>query len=50
MHTSGTTGLPKGATITDGMNFWNAINLGIPAGIGLDTVHLNVLPLFHTGG
>jgi predicted kinase len=50
MYTSGTTGLAKGAMITHGMNFWNAVNLGIPAGIGLDTVHLNVLPLFHTGG
>jgi len=50
MYTSGTTGRPKGAMITHGMNFWNCVNLGIPAGIGLDTVHLNVLPLFHTGG
>ena len=50
MYTSGTTGHPKGAMITHGMNFWNAVNLGIPADIGLDTVHLNVLPLFHTGG
>ena len=50
MYTSGTTGHPKGAMITHGMNFWNAVNLGIPAGISLDTVHLNVLPLFHTGG
>jgi fatty-acyl-CoA synthase len=50
MYTSGTTGLPKGAMITHGMNFWNCINLGIPAGLGFDTVHLNVLPLFHTGG
>ena len=50
MYTSGTTGLPKGAMITHGMNFWNCVNLGFPAGIGLDTIHLNVLPLFHTGG
>lgn len=50
MYTSGTTGHPKGAMITHGMNFWNCVNLGLPAGIGLDTVHLSVLPLFHTGG
>ncbi len=50
MYTSGTTGHPKGAMITHGMNFWNAVNLGIPARVGFDTVHLNVLPLFHTGG
>jgi fatty-acyl-CoA synthase len=50
MYTSGTTGHPKGAMITHGMNFWNCTNLGIPSGVGLDTVHLSVLPLFHTGG
>ena len=50
MYTSGTTGHPKGAMITHGMNFWNCVNLGIPAGVGLGTVHLSVLPLFHTGG
>jgi fatty-acyl-CoA synthase len=50
MYTSGTTGHHKGAMITHGMNFWNCVNLGIPCGIGLDTVHLSVLPLFHTGG
>ena len=50
MYTSGTTGHPKGAMITHGMNFWNSVNLGIPAGIGLDTVSMCVLPLFHTGG
>ncbi len=50
MYTSGTTGHPKGAIITYGMNFWNAVNLGIPALISPETVQLVVLPLFHTGG
>jgi len=50
MYTSGTTGHPKGATITHGMTFWNCVNLGGPAGIGPSTVLLTVLPLFHTGG
>jgi fatty-acyl-CoA synthase len=50
MYTSGTTGHPKGAMITHGMNFWNCCNLGTPAGVGMATVHLSVLPLFHTGG
>ena len=50
MYTSGTTGHPKGAMITFGMNFYNAVNLGIPAGISANTVQLVVLPLFHTGG
>src|SRR5437868_11927886 len=31
MYTSGTTGKPKGAMITHGMTFINAVNLGIPA-------------------
>src|SRR6185436_18551743 len=50
MYTSGTTGHPKGAIITHGMVFWNAINLGIPAQISPHTVQLVILPLFHTGG
>ncbi len=50
MYTSGTTGHPKGAMITFGMNFYNCVNLGIPAAIGSETVQLVVLPLFHTGG
>jgi fatty-acyl-CoA synthase len=50
MYTSGTTGHPKGAIITHGMVFWNAVNLGIPALISPQTVQLVVLPLFHTGG
>jgi fatty-acyl-CoA synthase len=50
MYTSGTTGHPKGAMITYGMNFYNAVNLGIPANISSNAVQLVVLPLFHTGG
>ncbi|MBI5262986.1 MAG: long-chain fatty acid--CoA ligase [Bradyrhizobium sp.] len=50
MYTSGTTGQPKGATITHGMTFWNCINLGGPACISPSSVLLTVLPLFHTGG
>ena len=50
MYTSGTTGHPKGAMITHGMNFINAVNLGIPARVSPDTVQLVLLPLFHTGG
>jgi fatty-acyl-CoA synthase len=50
MYTSGTTGNPKGAIITHGMTFWNAVNLSPPARVTPDTVQLVVLPLFHTGG
>ena len=50
MYTSGTTGHPKGAMITHGMNFINCVNLGIPTRISPTTVQLVVLPLFHTGG
>ena len=50
MYTSGTTGHPKGAMITFGMNFYNAVNLGIPARISSNSIQLVVLPLFHTGG
>jgi fatty-acyl-CoA synthase len=50
MYTSGTTGRPKGAMITHGMTFWNAVNLGAPHLVSHRTIALAVLPLFHTGG
>lgn len=50
MYTSGTTGIPKGAMITHGMTFWNAINIGTITKVTKDSVNLCVLPTFHTGG
>ncbi len=50
MYTSGTTGRPKGAIITQGMTLWNAINISIPTGLNKDSVYYVVLPTFHTGG
>jgi len=50
MYTSGTTGRPKGAMLTRGMEFWNAVNLGIQGGISPKSVNLSVMPMFHTAG
>ena len=50
LYTSGTTGLPKGAMITHGMTFFNAVNISPIAQLNSRTVCLTVLPLFHTGG
>jgi fatty-acyl-CoA synthase len=50
MYTSGTTGNPKGAIVTHGMIFWNAINIGHAIGLTHRSTNLNVLPTFHTGG
>ncbi len=50
MYTSGTTGRPKGAMITQGMTLWNAMNSVEYYRLGSDMVNLVVLPLFHTGG
>jgi len=50
LYTSGTTGRPKGAVITHGMNFWNTVHSFTLAGIQRSTVFLCLLPLFHTGG
>ena len=50
LYTSGTTGRPKGAIITHGMNFWNTVHSMAVANVSRATVFLGLLPLFHTGG
>ncbi|MCP4226680.1 MAG: long-chain fatty acid--CoA ligase [Actinomycetia bacterium] len=50
MYTSGTTGRPKGAEITQGMTLWNAISCVEFFSLHSDMVNLAFLPLFHTGG
>ena len=50
MYTSGTTGRPKGVTITHGMTLWNVVNQTEFFRTSSTMVNLVVLPMFHTGG
>jgi O-succinylbenzoic acid--CoA ligase len=50
LYTSGTTGRPKGAIITYGMQWWNAIGSALNLGHRPDDRWLACLPLFHIGG
>ena len=50
LYTSGTTGQPKGAIITYGMQWWNAIGSALNLGLSADDRWLACLPLFHIGG
>lgn len=50
MYTSGTTGRPKGAIITYGMQWWSAIGSALNLGHRPDDCWLACLPLFHIGG
>ena len=50
LYTSGTTGHPKGAIITHGMRFWNAVNESGPTRATADSACLVALPQFHAAG
>ncbi len=50
MYTSGTTGRPKGAVLTQGTQLWNSLNIGTAIGLTYRDVTLTVLPMFHIGG
>jgi fatty-acyl-CoA synthase len=51
LHTSGTTGLPKGAITSAKTMTWQTFNTAADAGMtGPGCVHLNPMPLFHAGG
>jgi fatty-acyl-CoA synthase len=50
MYTAGTTGRPKGAVLSQGAGFWNAINLQLDMNFSPDDRNLSVLPMFHIGG
>jgi len=50
MYTAGTTGKPKGAILTQGASFWNAVNIVASMNVTNADRNLNVLPMFHIGG
>ncbi len=50
LYTSGTTGRPKGAQVTYGNFFYNAVGMGCAIDLTSEDVNLNVLPTFHAGG
>ena len=50
MYTAGTTGKPKGAVLTQGASFWNAVNVVVAMDLTSADRNLNVLPMFHIGG
>ncbi len=50
LYTSGTTGRPKGAQVTYGNFFYNAVGMGCAIDLTSQDVNLNVLPTFHAGG
>jgi fatty-acyl-CoA synthase len=50
MYTAGTTGKPKGAILSQGASFWNALNLNLAMDFTSGDRNLLVLPMFHIGG
>lgn len=50
LYTSGTTGRPKGVTITHHMLLWNSINTGLRLDLTSADHTQSYAPLFHTGG
>ncbi|MEW6046930.1 MAG: o-succinylbenzoate--CoA ligase [Bacillota bacterium] len=50
LYTSGTTGRPKGAMLTYGNHWWNAVGSALNLGLHPEDRWLACLPLFHVGG
>lgn len=50
IYTSATTGKPKGAEITYGNHWWNAIGSGLNLGMHRSDCWLALLPFYHIGG
>ena len=50
VYTSGTTGRPKGAVLTQHALFWNAVNSMLMHDLTSDDHVLTTLPMFHVGG
>jgi fatty-acyl-CoA synthase len=50
MYTAGTTGRPKGAVLSQGASFFNALNLQLDMNFTPNDRNLLVLPMFHIGG
>ncbi len=48
MYTSGTTGRPKGATLTHGNVTWNCLNVLVDLDLAASEVTLVTAPMFHT--
>ena len=50
LYTSGTTGFPKGATLTHKNHYIHAMGLALSTGGVAEDVGAVIYPLFHTGG